>query len=82
MTSTKDKPAAAAIKDLLSHNSDGRREIVCAVMQVLKAEMTNALQAGQGERRSCAGSSIVVRSRKPGAIWRSGPPRGWSSIHA
>ena len=28
MTNTKDKPAAAAIKDLLSQNPDGLREIV------------------------------------------------------
>jgi transposase-like protein len=51
MTSTKDKPAAAAIKDLLSHNPDGLREIVRAVMQeMLEAEMTDALQAEKGER--------------------------------
>ena len=51
MTTTKDKPAAAAIKDLLSHNPDGLREIVRAVMQeILEAEMTDALQAEKGER--------------------------------
>jgi transposase-like protein len=51
MTSIKDKPAAAAIKDLLSHNPDGLREIVRAVMQeMLEAEMTDALQAEKGER--------------------------------
>jgi transposase-like protein len=45
MTSTKDKPAAAAIKDLLSHNPDGLREIVRAVMQeMLEAEMSDALR--------------------------------------
>ncbi len=46
MTSTKDKPAAAAIKDLLSHSPDGLRESVRAVMQeMLEAEMTDALRA-------------------------------------
>lgn len=51
MTSIKDKPAAAAIKDLLSHSPDGLREIVRAVMQeMLEAEMTDALQAEKGER--------------------------------
>jgi len=52
MTSIKDKPAAAAIKDLLSQQSpDGLREIVRAVMQeMLEAEMTDALQAEKGER--------------------------------
>jgi putative transposase len=46
MTTAKDKPAAAAIKDLLSHNPDGLREIVRAVMQeMLEAEMSDALQA-------------------------------------
>ena len=34
MTSTKDKPAAAAIKDLLSQSPDGLREIVRAVMRI------------------------------------------------
>jgi putative transposase len=51
MTSTKDKPAVAAIKDLLSQSPDGLREIVRAVMQeMLEAEMTDALQAEKGER--------------------------------
>jgi transposase-like protein len=51
MTSTKDKPATAAIKDLLSHNPGGLREIVRAVMQeMLEVEMTDALQAEKGER--------------------------------
>ena len=51
MTTTKDKPAAAAIKDLLSQSPDGLREIVRAVMQeMLEAEMTDALQAEKGER--------------------------------
>ncbi|NBJ13117.1 IS256 family transposase [Microvirga arsenatis] len=53
MTNTKDKPAAAAIKDLLSQSPDGLREIVRAVMQeMLEAEMTDALQAEKGERTS------------------------------
>jgi transposase-like protein len=53
MTSTKDKPAAAAIKDLLSQSPDGLREIVRAVMQeMLEAEMTDALQAEKSERTS------------------------------
>src|ERR671928_50251 len=51
MTNAKDKPATAAIKDLLSQSPDGLREIVRAVMQeMLEAEMTDALQAGKGER--------------------------------
>jgi transposase-like protein len=51
MTNTKDKPAAAAIKDLLNCNPDGLREIVRAVMQeMLEVEVTDALQAGKGER--------------------------------
>jgi hypothetical protein len=51
MTSTKDKPATAAIKELLSQNPDGLREIVRAVMQeMLEAEMTDTLQAEKGER--------------------------------
>jgi putative transposase len=51
MTSTKDKPAAAAIKDLLSQSPDALREIVRSVMQeMLEAEMTDALQAEKGER--------------------------------
>jgi putative transposase len=51
MTNTKDRPAAAAIKDLLSQSPDGLREIVRAVMQeMLEAEMTDALQATKGER--------------------------------
>jgi transposase-like protein len=46
MTNPKDKPAAAAIKDLLSQSPDGLREIVRAVMQeILEAEMLEALQA-------------------------------------
>jgi transposase-like protein len=53
MTRTKDKPAAAAIKDLLSQSPDGLHEIVRAVMQeMLEAEMTDALQAEKGERTS------------------------------
>ena len=51
MTSTKDKPAAAAIKDLLSQSPDSLREIVQAVMQeMLEVEMSDALQAEKGER--------------------------------
>ncbi|SCY85204.1 IS256 family transposase [Microvirga guangxiensis] len=53
MTTAKDKPAAAAIKGLLSQSPDGLREIVRAVMQeMLEAEMTDALQAEKGERTS------------------------------
>ncbi len=33
MTNTKDKPAAAAIRELLSQSPDGLREIVCAVVR-------------------------------------------------
>ena len=51
MTNVKDKPAAAAIKDLLNQSPDALREIVHAVMQeMLEAEMTDALQAEKGER--------------------------------
>ena len=51
MTNIKDKPATAAIKDLLSQSPDGLREIVRAVMQeMLEAEMTDALQAQKSER--------------------------------
>ena len=51
MTNSKDKPATAAIKDLLSQSPEGLREIVRAVMQeMLEAEMTDALQAEKGER--------------------------------
>src|SRR5215210_1204124 len=51
MTNIKDKPAAAAIEELLSQSPDGLREIVRAVMQeMLEAEMTDALQAEKGER--------------------------------
>ncbi|MBL0408552.1 IS256 family transposase [Microvirga aerilata] len=53
MTNIKDKPATAAIKDLLSQSPDGLREIVRAVMQeMLEAEMSDALQAEKGERTS------------------------------
>jgi transposase-like protein len=51
MTSTKDNPAAAALKEILTQNPDGLREIVRAVMQeMLEAEMTDALQAEKSER--------------------------------
>lgn len=51
MTSTKDKPAAAALKEILAQNPDGLREVVRAVMQeMLEAEMTDALQAEKSER--------------------------------
>ncbi|MEZ0167534.1 transposase [Microvirga sp. TS319] len=51
MTIVKDKPAAAAIKELLSQSPDGLREIVRAVMQeMLEAEVTDALQAEKGQR--------------------------------
>jgi transposase-like protein len=44
MTPTKDKAAAAAIKELLSQHPDGLREVVRAVMrEMLEAEMTDAL---------------------------------------
>ena len=51
MTKPEGKPASATVKDLLSANPDGLREIVRAVMQeVLEAEMTDALQAEKGAR--------------------------------
>jgi putative transposase len=48
MTKTEAKPAAAFVNELLSKSPDGLREIVRAVMQeMLEAEMTDALGAGQ-----------------------------------
>jgi hypothetical protein len=61
MTSIKDKPAAAAIKDLLSQSPDALREIVRAVMQeMLEAEMTDALQTTKGERTSARGMGTAA----------------------
>ncbi len=67
MTTAKDKPAAATIKDLLSHSPDGLREIVRAAMQeMLEAEMTDALQAEKGERTAARlGYSSRYFSRTP-----------------
>jgi putative transposase len=51
MTKPEGRPALATVKDLLTANPDGLREIVRAVMQeLLEAEMTDALQAAKGER--------------------------------
>ena len=52
---TKDvvKPAVAAVKELLSQDRDGLREIVRDVMQaMLEAEMDEAIGAAKGERTS------------------------------
>ena len=48
MTSTKDKPAAAAIKDLLNQSPDGLREIVraCVEPEAPKAEHDRRLLDG------------------------------------
>lgn len=51
MTEMKGKPATAAVKELLTQNPDGLREIVRAVCQeMLEAEMSDALGADKGER--------------------------------
>ena len=50
MTNAKDKPAAAALHEPLSHSPDGLREIVRVVTrELLEAEMTDALQAEKGK---------------------------------
>ena len=51
MTKSEAKPAVAAVKELMSEDRDGLREIVRSVMQeMLEAEMDEALGAGKGER--------------------------------
>ena len=51
MTKSEVKPAIAAVKELMSQERDGLREIVRSVMQeMLEAEMDEALGAGKGER--------------------------------
>ena len=51
MTRSEDKPAVAAVQELLTQSPDGLREIVRNVMQeMLEAEMSDALGAGKGER--------------------------------
>jgi len=51
MTKSEVKPAAAAVKELLTQDRDGLREIVRSVMQeMLEAEMEEALGAGKNER--------------------------------
>lgn len=51
MTKSEVKPAIAAVKELMTRERDGLREIVRSVMQeMLEAEMDEALGAGKGER--------------------------------
>src|SRR5450432_4169146 len=51
MTKVENKPAIAAVKELLAQNPDGLKELMRAVMQeTLEAEMTDALGAAKGER--------------------------------
>lgn len=51
MTRSEVKPAIAAVKELMTQESDGLREIVRSVMQaMLEAEMDEALGAGKSER--------------------------------
>ena len=53
MTRDVAKPAVAAVKELLSQDRDGLREIVRSVMQaMLEAEMDEAIGAAKGERTS------------------------------
>ena len=55
MTKTEDRPAVAAVQELLTRSPDGLREIVRNVMQeTLEAEMSDALGAGKGARPSCS----------------------------
>jgi transposase-like protein len=65
MTSTKDKPATAAIKDLLSHHPDGLREIVRAVMQeMLEAEKGERTATRLGYRSGYYTRTLVTRVGK------------------
>src|ERR671928_482542 len=79
MTNAKDKPATAAIKELLSQSPDALREIVRAVMQeMLEAEMTDALQAEKGERTTArlgyrAGYYARTLVTRVGKLERRGP---------
>ena len=51
MTKIEAKPAVAAVKELLTQDRDGLREIVRTVMQeMLEAEMDEALGAAKNER--------------------------------
>jgi transposase-like protein len=51
MTKSEVRPAIAAVKELLTQERDGLREIVRSVMQeMLEAEMDEALGAAKGER--------------------------------
>ena len=63
MTTTKDKPAAAAIKDLLNQSPDALREIVHAVMQ----------EMSRRHGMPCSGSAGL--RRLPAISARSGSPR-------
>lgn len=67
MTSTKDKPAAAAIKDLLSHSPDGLREIVRAVMQEMLDTSRRLLilcRPGASSRRAQVVSGQIRKLRR------------------
>ena len=51
MTSFKDRSTSIAIKDLLNHSTDGMREVLRVVMQVMfEGEMTDTLRTETGER--------------------------------
>ena len=51
ITKTEDKPAGAAVKEMLLSNPDGLRDGIRAMLQeVLEAEMGELLGAGKGER--------------------------------
>tara|TARA_B100000378_G_scaffold251751_1_gene226654 strand:+ start:311 stop:616 length:306 start_codon:yes stop_codon:yes gene_type:complete len=51
ITKTEDKPAGAAVKEMLLSNPDGLRDVIRAMLQeVLEAEMGELLGAGKGER--------------------------------
>jgi transposase-like protein len=65
MTNPKDKPATAAIKDLLSHHPDGLREIVRAVMQeMLEAEKGKRTATRLGYRSGYYTRTLVTRVGK------------------
>ena len=65
VTSTKDKPAAAAIKDPLNQSPDALREIVHAMMQeVLEAEKGERTAARLGYRSGYYSRTLVTRVDK------------------
>jgi len=76
MTKSEDKPAVAAVPELLTQSPDGLREIVRNVMQeMLEAEMADALGAGKGERTAARlGSSVGEKPVCGTVCWRRFPP--------